>query len=87
MASPAYIADRRLYLAADGRVVEARDPDKLTLLVPAGGSLPFEWARALGLIADPQPQPEPAADVTATPARVGGGGRRPAPRPRRRAGG
>lgn len=48
MAGP-YIADRRLYLDEDGKVVEEKDPRKRTLLVHAGGMLPQERAQALGL--------------------------------------
>ena len=46
-----WTSDRRLYLAADGvTVVEHDDPRKATLLVPAGGTLPLDRARALGLV-------------------------------------
>jgi hypothetical protein len=46
----AYIADRRLYLNKDGKVVEDGDPSKVSLLVGAGGSLSEARARELGLI-------------------------------------
>lgn len=60
-----WTADRRLYLAADGvTVVEEGDPRKASLLVPVGGTLPMERARALGLIVEPaaaeEPQGKPA---------------------------
>lgn len=46
-----WIADRRLYLAADGiTVVEEGDSRKASLLVPVGGTLPMERARDLGLL-------------------------------------
>lgn len=45
-----FTADRRLYLDADGRVVEHDDPSKARLLVPAGGTLPMKRARELGLL-------------------------------------
>lgn len=48
-----WIADRRLYLDKDGRAVEADSPDRATLLVPVGGTLLYERARALGLIPAP----------------------------------
>jgi hypothetical protein len=49
MAPNVYTADRRLYLNAEGAVVEADDPARATLLVPEGGILPLERARELGL--------------------------------------
>lgn len=45
-----YVADRRLYLDKDGKVVEAKDPTKASLLVAAGNTLPEEVARKYGLI-------------------------------------
>lgn len=51
MAGP-YIADRRLYLDKDGKVVEEGDPTKESLLVGIGGILPEARARELGLIQD-----------------------------------
>jgi len=55
----AYVADRRLYLDADGKVVEEGDPNKRYLLVPAGGMLPEARARELGLL-DEKAKAEPA---------------------------
>jgi hypothetical protein len=49
MAGP-YIANRRLYLDKAGKVVEEGDPTKATLLVHAGGMVPMDRARELGLI-------------------------------------
>ena len=51
MAGP-YIADRRIYLDRDGKVVEENDPAKHSLLVGEGGTLPEARARDLGLIDD-----------------------------------
>jgi pyruvate/2-oxoglutarate dehydrogenase complex dihydrolipoamide acyltransferase (E2) component len=44
-----YISDKRLYLDKDGKVVDENDPNRTTLLVPAGGRLPTERAEELGL--------------------------------------
>ena len=67
----AYIADRRLYLDKNGKVVEANDPTRAVLLVGAGGTLPEARARELGLVAVPAPvEDEKAkADPPATKAR------------------
>lgn len=60
----AYVADRRLYLDKDGKVVEDDDPNKVSLLVGMGGTLPEEQARALGLLdekkSEEKAKPEPA---------------------------
>lgn len=45
-----YVADRNLYLDADGNVVEADDPAKQTLLVAKGGKITYAYARAMGLL-------------------------------------
>jgi len=65
-----WIANRRLFLANDGTVVEATDPRKATLLVPEGGALPMEQAKALGLVAEPAPvaAPEPTPKARHVPA-------------------
>jgi hypothetical protein len=44
-----FVSDRRLYLDKDNNVVEANDPNKLTLLVAEGGSLSAEEAAKYGL--------------------------------------
>lgn len=44
-----WVADRRLYLDKDGKVVEANDPSRATLLVAAGNTIPIEDAERLGL--------------------------------------
>ena len=48
-------SDRRLYLDATGNVVESSDPNKASLLVHKGGTIPMEQARRLGLVKDEQP--------------------------------
>lgn len=45
-----YLADRRLYLTEDDRVVLQGDPAARVLLVPQGGAVPRDRALALGLI-------------------------------------
>jgi hypothetical protein len=49
-----YVADRRLYLNAEGQVVEAKDPSAVRLLVAEGGTVPLEQARSLGLMNEEQ---------------------------------
>ena len=44
-----WTADRRLYLDKDGKVVEADDPTRATLLAAAGNTIPIEVAERLGL--------------------------------------
>lgn len=55
-----WTSDRRLFLTADGRAVEASDPTKARLLVSAGGQIPLAQAEALGLVAPAAPA-EPKA--------------------------
>lgn len=50
MAANTWTSNRRLYLNKAGAVVEADDPDRTSLLVAEGGSLPLEQAKALGLV-------------------------------------
>lgn len=49
---PMWVSDKRLYLDADGNVVEATDPTKATLLVAEGGKLTEDQARQYGLLGD-----------------------------------
>lgn len=64
----AHKSDRRLYLDAEGNVVEANDPKKRTLLVGKGGELPMEDARRYGLVGDePAQKPAEAAQKPAEP--------------------
>lgn len=44
-----YVAQDRLYLTVDGRVVGHGDPDAHTLLVPKGGRLSMQDAHRYGL--------------------------------------
>jgi hypothetical protein len=44
-----YRSEKRLYLTADGRVVEEGDPDAASLLVNAGGELDDATAERYGL--------------------------------------
>jgi hypothetical protein len=48
-----WTSPRRLYLTADGHVVEEGDPRAATLLVGAGGELDAAEAERLGLLAPP----------------------------------
>ncbi len=57
-----WTSDRRLYLDAAGKVVEADDPTRATLLVNAGGAIPIERAEALGLVNAPAAEPQPAPE-------------------------
>jgi hypothetical protein len=47
-----WVADRRLYLDKDGKVVEEGDPTRATLLVGAGAPLAMDDAIRLGLVDD-----------------------------------
>ncbi len=55
-----YTSDRELYLDDKGNVVEADDPNRLTLIASKGGKIPMEDARRHGLIADPGEAAQPA---------------------------
>lgn len=50
MASNLWTADRRLYLDKDGKVVEADDPTRQSLLVAVGGTIPLADAERYGLV-------------------------------------
>lgn len=50
MASNLWTSDRRLYLDKDGKVVEADNPTRLSLLVAAGGTIPLADAERYGLV-------------------------------------
>lgn len=50
MALNVYTSPRRLYLTADGKVVGHDSPDKQTLLVAEGGTLPLADAERYGLV-------------------------------------
>lgn len=55
MAKNLWTSNRRLYLTKDGRVVEADDPARATLLVPIGGTILLADAERYGLITPPEP--------------------------------
>lgn len=46
-----FVADRRIYLDDEGKVCAADSPNRRTLLVAPGGTLPMEQAVRLGLAA------------------------------------
>lgn len=50
MADNEYTSEERLYLNSKGEAVGEKDPDRQSLLVAAGGSIPIERARELGLV-------------------------------------
>ena len=52
--SAVYIAEERLYLDKDGKVVKSDDPTRVQLLVCEGGKLSLDRARDLGLITGAQ---------------------------------
>jgi hypothetical protein len=55
-------SDRRLYLDANGQVVEADDPNRASLLVSEGGELPMEDARRYGLLNEAAEKAAPQAE-------------------------
>lgn len=55
-----YKSDKRLYLTADGRVVEEGDPDAASLLVNEGGELDDATAERYGLTKPAKAAPAPA---------------------------
>lgn len=62
-----WTSDRRLYLDKDGNVVEGKGPNRVSLLVAAGGSLPMETARKYGLVKDAEPEPAPVPKIEELP--------------------
>jgi hypothetical protein len=56
------IADRRLYLDAEGRLVEDGDPRAASLLVAPGQELPDAEAERLGVKPHAGPEPHAEAD-------------------------
>lgn len=55
-------ADRRIYLDAQGKVVEEGDPARATLLIAAGQTMPIADARRYGLVVDEAPAPADGPD-------------------------
>lgn len=68
MNSKMWTSDRRLYLDKEGNVVEHDSPEKVELLVGAGGTIPIERARALGLLNETKAKSEPKATKAVTKA-------------------
>lgn len=68
MADNSYTADRRLYLNKDGKVVEADDPTRTTLLVGKNGRLSAEDAAKYGLMNQPAPEEKAQSDAPANKA-------------------
>jgi hypothetical protein len=60
-----HTSKERLYLDADGNVVKADDPNRLTLLVGAGGVIPMETALKHGLLKDEKGAKEEASKARA----------------------
>jgi hypothetical protein len=65
-----WVANRRVFLDANGNAVEANDPTRVELLVPEGGKLPMSRAIALGLAGDKVAQPNPEAIKGGEPATI-----------------
>jgi hypothetical protein len=70
MASNLYTSDRRLYLNAEGKVVEADDPTRVSLLVNAGGTIPMADAEKYGLTNPIAPAPAKARAPEANKAKT-----------------
>lgn len=51
-----WVSDRRLWLDANGAVVEDGDPAAAFLLVTKGGTLPLNVAKSHGLVTEPEPE-------------------------------
>lgn len=62
MAKDSVTADRRLYLAADGSLVEAGDPEAATLYATEGQEIPKDEAERLGYKAAAKQRPAAAED-------------------------
>ena len=61
--------DRRLYLDADGAVVEADDPKAAFLLGAEGAEIPYTRALELGIVKAPAKKPTEAAPKPRTPSK------------------
>jgi hypothetical protein len=62
-----WVADRRLYLDKDGNVVEGKGPNRVSLLVAAGCTMPIDTARKYGLVKDAEPEPAQVLSAVETP--------------------
>lgn len=58
-----FIASERLYLTKDGQVVGEKHPDRLTLLIASGQSMPRERAISYGLVTEDGQIIEREADI------------------------
>jgi hypothetical protein len=74
----AHKSDRRLYLDAEGKVVEADNPSRAQLLVSKGGEIPMEDARRYGLVEEATERAAPQAEKGLTTAQA-------APEPKKKA--
>jgi hypothetical protein len=63
-----FTANRRIYLDGEGKVVEADNPARATLLIAEGQTMPIADARRYGLVADEAstPAPDQGDDATGT---------------------
>jgi predicted O-methyltransferase YrrM len=68
MATNLWTADRRLYLDAAGKVVEADNPARASLLVAQGGTILMDDAIRYGLVAEPKAAAPAAANKAVRPA-------------------
>lgn len=66
--SGAWVANRRIFLDADGNAVEANNPKRVELLVAEGASIPMARAIALGLAGPSVKQPDPETITGGEPA-------------------
>jgi hypothetical protein len=62
MSRPMWTSTDRLYLDASGRVVDAKSPTRLTLLVREGGTIPLDEAKRLGLVKAEEPAGDKAVE-------------------------
>lgn len=66
MADGPYIADRNLYLDADGNLVEEDNPAQVRQLIGRGGSLSKADAEKYGLMKSAKPEAEEEGEEKAT---------------------
>lgn len=64
-AGPLFTSPKRYYLTRDGKAVGEDSPDRHTLLVAEGGTIPLAHARELGLVEGDQTEAE--AGVSGAP--------------------
>lgn len=82
MAANLWTAPERLYLDASGKAVKANDPNRVSLLVASGATLPIARARELGLVSPDAetaaPGPTPDDDAAAVERKNRNRGKAPA---------